>query len=132
MTTAVAEFVERARAVSIAAAADRLGLVFKTRGSEHPQPCPVKGGRDCFAFNTAKHMWHCRACSIGGQDAIGMAAHCLDLDLHNRTEFLEACAAVTGEDIPAGGERESAELGGNDIAGAVVLDVQMVNVRTPA
>ena len=29
-------------------------------------------------------------------------------------------------------ERESAELGGNDIAGAVVLDVQMVNVRTPA
>lgn len=105
--TTVAEFVERARAVSIAAAADRLGLDFKARGSEHAQPCPVKGGRDCFAFNTAKHMWHCRACSLGGQDAIGMAAHCLDLDLHNRTEFLEACAAVTQEDIPAGGERES-------------------------
>lgn len=106
---AIAEFVERARAVSIAAAADRLGLVFKARGSEHPQPCPVQGGRDCFAFNTVKHMWHCRACSLGGQDAIGMAAHCLDLDVRSRTGLLEACVAVTGEDVPAGGERESDE-----------------------
>ena len=29
-------------------------------------------------------------------------------------------------------ERESAELGGNDVAGVVALDVQVINVRPPS
>lgn len=102
-------FIEDARAISIQEAAERLHLSFAKSGTEHPQPCPVSGGKDRFSFNTATNKWNCRHCSVGGQDAIGMAAHCLDLDLSRRAGFLEACAAVLGRDIPAGGERESDE-----------------------
>lgn len=109
MNAAVEEFVERARAVSIEAAAKRLSLAFRKAGAEHPQPCPACSGKDCFAFNTKKNKWNCRAAGVGGQDGIGMAAHALGLDLKSREGFLEACAAVTGEDIPEGGERESEE-----------------------
>lgn len=103
----ITDFIERARDVPLDEAAVRLGLKLKNPRGENAQPCPVTGGRDRFSFNPAKKVWHCRQCDMGGHDAIGMAAHCLELDLHKRTEFLEACAAVTGEDIPAGGERES-------------------------
>lgn len=107
MNVAVKEFVERARSVSIDAAAKRLKLHFRKSGSEHPQPCPACQGKDCFAFNTKKNKWNCRAGGVGGQDAIGMVAHVHGLDVKIREEFLEACSIVTGEDIPAGGERES-------------------------
>lgn len=109
MSVAVKEFVERARAGSIEAVAKRLNLTFRKSGHEHPQPCPACGGKDCFAFNTKKNKWNCRTAGVGGQDGIGMAAHALGLDLQSREGFLEACSAVTGEDIPEGGERESEE-----------------------
>lgn len=109
MTSAVKEFVEEAREVTVAEAAERLGLKFTGRRHEHPQPCPACGGTDTFAFNTEKNKWNCRNGGIGGQDAIGMAAHVLDLDAKTREGLLEACAAVTGREIPDGGERESAE-----------------------
>lgn len=104
---AVEEFVERARNVTVEAVAKRLNLAFRKSGFEHPQPCPACGGKDCFAFNTRKNKWNCRAGGVGGQDAIGMVAHVHGLDVHIREGFLEACAIVTGEDIPEGGERES-------------------------
>lgn len=107
MSAAVEEFVERARAISIENTAKRFGLTFRKTGNEHPQPCPACGGNDCFAFNTKKNKWNCRTAGVGGQDGIGMAAHALGLDLKSREGFLEACSAVTGEDIPEGGERES-------------------------
>ncbi len=106
---AIAEFVERARSVTIEAAAKRLDLAFRKSGHEHPQPCPACHGKDCFAFNTTKNKWNCRAGGVGGQDAIGMAAHVHGLDVKSREGLLEACAIVTGEDIPEGGERESDE-----------------------
>lgn len=109
MTTILKAFVEEARGVSIEDAAKRMNLKFSKTGHEHSQACPVSGGKDRFSFNTQKHMWHCRHCSIGGQDAIGMAAHNLGLDLKVQAEFLEACKAVTGKEIPAEGERESKE-----------------------
>lgn len=107
MTTLLDQFVEDARAVSIEEAAGRLGLVFTRKRFEHPQPCPSCGGTDTFAFNTVKNAWNCRHGGAGGRDAIGMAAHCLDLDLARRDGFLEACAAVLGQPVPAEGERES-------------------------
>lgn len=109
MTAATDTFVADAQDVTIAEAAERLSLVFARSGNEHAQPCPVTGGKDRFAFNTQKNKWHCRQCDIGGQDAIGMAAHCLELDLKRREGFLEACSAVLGRPIPEGGERESEE-----------------------
>lgn len=105
---AIDDFIERARDVPIAEAAKRLGMAFKRRGSEHPQPCPACGGKDRFSFNTDKNLWNCRG-SAGGADAIGMAAHVMELDLNRRDGFLEACAAVLGEQIPEGATGESEE-----------------------
>lgn len=101
------EFVEEARSVSIEDAAALLGLDFTRHRHEHAQPCPVCGGTDTFAFNTAKNKWNCRTGGAGGGDAIGMAAHVLGHDLRRREGFLEACSALTGREIPEGGERES-------------------------
>ncbi|MBS9720192.1 P4 alpha zinc-binding domain-containing protein [Tianweitania sp. BSSL-BM11] len=107
MTSALDLFVEEARAVTIAEAAPRLGLKFSGKRQEHPGPCPHCGGTDTFAFNTAKNKWNCRAGGIGGQDAIGMAAHVLGLD--QRSAFLDACSAVSGLPIPDEGRSETAE-----------------------
>ncbi len=106
MSAALDQFIEDARAVTVADAAVALGLKFLGRRAEHPQPCPACGGRDTFAFNTTKNKWNCRHGGAGGGDAIGMAAHVLGLDVKRREGFLEACAAVTGQTIPHGGERE--------------------------
>lgn len=109
MTTAAELFVERARGVSIADAAERLGLRIFGRRDEHPQPCPACGGEDCFAFNTRKNKWNCRAGAsgrgIGGSDSIGMAAHIHELDVRRQADLLEACSIVLGEDVPEGNER---------------------------
>ncbi|RWX58090.1 P4 alpha zinc-binding domain-containing protein, partial [Mesorhizobium sp. M2A.F.Ca.ET.039.01.1.1] len=102
----VALFVEDARAVSIDDAAKRLGLKFSGRRHEHPQPCPHCGGTDTFAFNTAKNKWNCRAGGVGGNDGIGMAAHCEGLDPHRRAHFLEACSIVLGQPVPDEAEQE--------------------------
>lgn len=103
------EFVAEARRVSIEDAAERLGLRFTGRRHEHPGPCPVCGGTDTFSFNTQKNAWNCRTGGAGGRDAIGLAGHVLDLDLNRREAFLEACAVVTGREVPEGGERETPE-----------------------
>ncbi len=107
MTAATDLFIETARSVPIQDAAAHLGLKFSGKRTEHAQACPACGGTDCFAFNTAKNKWNCRAGDVGGQDAIGMAAHILDLDLKKREHFLEACSAVSGEPVPDGAERIS-------------------------
>ncbi|TJV19675.1 P4 alpha zinc-binding domain-containing protein [Mesorhizobium sp.] len=100
MADFIALFVEDARAVSVLDAAKRLGLKFRARASEHPQPCPQCGGSDTFAFNTAKNKWNCRAGGAGGNDGIGMAAHCEGLDLHRRQHFITACSIVLDRPIP--------------------------------
>ncbi|WP_246687284.1 P4 alpha zinc-binding domain-containing protein [Mesorhizobium sp. B2-5-9] len=109
MSEAIKLFIEDARAVSIEATAKILNLKFRASGSEHPQPCPNCGGTDTFAFNSKKEKWNCRAGGIGGNDGIGMAAHCEDLDVKRRDGFLEACSIVLGLPIPDEGERESDE-----------------------
>jgi len=100
MDLALDQFVEDARSVSISAAAMQLGLRFTRHGYEHPQPCPTCGGIDTFAFNTSKQKWNCRTGGAGGNDAIGMAAHCFGLDVHRRDGFLEACSIVLARPVP--------------------------------
>ncbi|PBB98364.1 P4 alpha zinc-binding domain-containing protein [Mesorhizobium sp. WSM3862] len=108
-SSVIEQFVEDARAVSIEDAAKRLGLKFTGRRHEHPQPCPHCGGTDTFAFNTAKNKWNCRSGSAGGNDGIGMAAHCEGLDLHRRSALLEACSIVLQQPIPCEAGQEEAE-----------------------
>lgn len=107
MTAELDLFIEEARQVSIAQAVPLLGLKLAGKRDEHAGPCPVCGGTDTFAFNTRKNKWNCRTGGVGGQDAIGLAAHVLGLTLSTREGFLEACAAVSGRPVPDGGERES-------------------------
>jgi hypothetical protein len=109
MISPLDEFIAEARQVSVEEAAERLGLEFTGKRYDHAQPCPACGGTDAFSFNTAKNAWNCRKGGVGGRDAIGLAAHVLELDLRRRETFLEACAAVTGREIPEGGERETEE-----------------------
>lgn len=109
MSAALKLFVENARAITIADAALRLSLKCNPRGSEHPQPCPACGGKDTFAFNTQKNKWNCRQGGIGGNDAIGMAAHVHGLNIRNREGLLEACSILLGQPIPEDFERESDE-----------------------
>lgn len=106
MSTALDDFIERARGVTVADAAARLKLAFLRGRKEHPQPCPACGGKDCFSFHEEKNAWNCRKGGAGGRDAIGMAGHVLGLDLNDRAGFLEACAAVLGEAAPNGGETD--------------------------
>lgn len=111
MTSAIDDLVEAARKVPIAEAAERLGLAVDHRvrsGQQRGRPCPSCGGRDRFFFNTAKNLWNCRG-SDGGNDAIGMVAHCEGLSLSSRAGFLEACSIVTGIPVPQDAERESEE-----------------------
>lgn len=102
-------FIGRARDVSIAEAAPRLGLVLKGSAAEQAMPCPQCGGKDRFAVNTAKNKWNCRGASTGGNDAIGMAAHIMGLDVGRRAEFVEACGAVLGVAVPDEAEQVSEE-----------------------
>lgn len=103
MDLALDQFVDDARSVSISAAAMQLGLRFTSHHYEHPQPCPSCGGTDTFAFNTRKQKWNCRTGGAGGNDAIGMAAHCFGLDIHRREGFLEACSIVLARPVPGYG-----------------------------
>ena len=100
-------FIARARDVTIAQAAPVLGLALKGKGPEHMFACPRGGGTDRFALNTTKNKWNCRGCSTGGNDAIGLAAHVLGLDVTARAELLEACGAALGERVPDAGEQIS-------------------------
>lgn len=100
----IGEFIDRARRVSIAEAATAAGLKLTRKG--YTGACPACGGKDRFSINLALPAWNCRG-AIGGRDGIGLMAHVLELDTRDRTGFLEACAAVLGEAIPQGGERES-------------------------
>jgi hypothetical protein len=109
MSDAVKEFVERARCVLVADAADRLKVPEPRKGKpDYEGPCPQTGvGNDRFAVNRKKGVWICRGCGVGGKDGIGLAAHMLGFDLKSRSGFLEACSAVLEEPIPEEGERES-------------------------
>ncbi|SMD10165.1 Zinc-binding domain of primase-helicase [Fulvimarina manganoxydans] len=102
MSAATDLFIETARGASIASVVPALGLTgLKRIGTgEEAGPCPIAGGRDGFAINTAKNSWVCRKCGDGGRDAIGLAAHVAGLDVKRRADFLEACSMVTGEAVP--------------------------------
>jgi hypothetical protein len=63
--------------------AQQRGATLRRSGSEWIGPCPLCGGRDRFAVNTAKQIFNCRRCQRGG-DAIEM------VKLLDGVEFAEA------------------------------------------
>jgi hypothetical protein len=62
------------------------------RGSGHDRvgPCPKCGGDDRFSISTAKQLFNCRGCGLGG-DVIKLVEHLDGVD------FLTACTALAGD-----------------------------------
>ena len=62
---------------------------------ERAGPCPKCGGNDRFSINTAKQLFNCRHCGVGG--------NVIDLVCHlDGADFKTACATLTGEPPPNG------------------------------
>jgi hypothetical protein len=87
--------IERARTIDMFGLLTARGRTLKRQGRGSPEyagPCPLCGGRDRFAINTAKLLWVCRGCQRGG-DVIALIQH-----LDNCT-FIEAVRYLIGNDI---------------------------------
>lgn len=103
----VNDFLEDARAVTIEEAFNANGWFDHGRGGHHMTgaeiigPCPTCGGVDCFSINTKRNVWNCRK-AHGGHDAIGMVAHCAEIDISTQPGLLEAASLVLdGRDPPS-------------------------------
>jgi phage/plasmid primase-like uncharacterized protein len=83
------EMLAQARAVPIELEAQKRGFRLKRCGCELVGPCPVCGGTNRFAINTAKQVWHCRGCGLGG-DVIALVRHT------DRCSFPEAITTLVG------------------------------------
>jgi DNA primase len=93
MSTPFDDWVARARAVPIEDELERRGIMLKRVGVEQVGPCPKCGGEDRFAANTAKQIFNCRGCDVGG-DVIALVQHLDDSD------FKAACGKLAGEPPP--------------------------------
>ena len=83
-----ADQLARARDADIAITATDLGASLrKVSASERVGPCPVCGGRDRFAINSKKQVWHCRGCGAGG-NVIDLVRHVRGCLFREAVEFL--------------------------------------------
>lgn len=92
---AFAEWIERARQVTVREELERRGLWSRKMVHDSGVPCPACGGRDRFAVNEKRNVWFCRASQKGG-DALALAEYLDGCD------FLTAVETVTGEARPKG------------------------------
>jgi hypothetical protein len=86
-------WIAKARAVPIEREIERRGISLRGNGRDRAGPCPVCGGDDRFSISTAKQVFNCRGCGIGG-DVIALVEH---LD---KVDFKAACTTLTGEPPP--------------------------------
>jgi hypothetical protein len=93
------EQVERARrATSIEDECARRNIQLKRISRiEKAGPCPVCRGRDRFAINIRKQVWHCRGCGRGG-DVIELVRHLDDCDFSRAVETLAGPAPDHGKE----------------------------------
>ena len=100
--TAFDEWVDDARAVSIAVPVERRSVSLKSSGGERVGPCPVCGGKDRFSINLTKGVFHCRGSGAGG-DVIALTQYL------EGCEFRVACEILTGRPPPDRHQGETAE-----------------------
>lgn len=93
-------FVQKAKDWPFKEIAQRLNRVTKN-GSEWQGPCPRCGGKDRYSVNLQKPAFNCRGCNAKGRDALGLVAHEMDFDLEDGIDFMNACAYITHDPIPA-------------------------------
>jgi Toprim domain len=88
MTRFRSEVIEAALAVDLVATAERLGSSLRRMSvSERVGPCLVCGGRDRFAINTRKNLWHSRGCGKGGS-ALDLVQHVHGCNFRTAVDFL--------------------------------------------
>jgi hypothetical protein len=97
-------WVRAARSTPLAEIAARRSLRLRGTGCERVGGCPGcgdggKGDSDRFSINTAKNVFLCRQCGQRG-DPIAFAMWC------DGSDFLTACATLTGMPAPGAGARE--------------------------
>ena len=77
-----------ARGDDVLLAAQQFGARLKKAGvHEWTGPCPKCGGTDRFAVNTAKGVFNCRGCDVGG-DAIKLVRHLNGCGFREALSFL--------------------------------------------
>ncbi|PYF05009.1 hypothetical protein BJ122_102235 [Rhodopseudomonas faecalis] len=96
-------WVDRAREVSLEAAAAMAGAKLKRSAHEMIGPCPKCLGTDRFSINEGKGLWNCRGAE-GGNDSISLLMHAGGLP------FLAACEQLTGEAPPRDGRQIDADI----------------------
>lgn len=99
---AYADWVAEARAVPITRPLERVAARLAEQSGELVGPCPVCGGRDRFAVNLRKGVFHCRGSGEGG-DAIALTRYLEACDFHL------ACEILTGRPMPGRTAGESPE-----------------------
>jgi putative DNA primase/helicase len=72
---------DRAREVLIEDEIARRAIRLRGNGAERTGPCPRCGGDDRFSINTAKQVFNCRHCGVGG-DVIALVQHLDGVDFH--------------------------------------------------
>src|SRR5262249_21280344 len=98
-------WVAKARSVRIEAECSRRGIEFNGRSgnSERCGPCPSCGGEDRFSINTAKQVFNCRQCEVGG-DVITLVQHLDGVD------FVHAVETLTGEGPPKSNGKDTEQV----------------------
>lgn len=89
-------WVEEARTQGVGGVIGRYPHSLKRSGAELVGPCPACGGRDRFAINLRKNVWHCRVSGKGG-DAIALVEYLDGCDFLGAVEVLTGRPAPTGE-----------------------------------
>ena len=68
--------------------AQRLGAKLrKVTVCEWAGPCPRCGGTDRFAVNTARGLWNCRTCHVGG-DGVALVRHVANMSFREAFAFV--------------------------------------------
>jgi hypothetical protein len=120
-------WINNARAVPVECELERRGI--KLRGNiERVGPCPKCGGEDRFGISTAKQVFNCRGCDVGG-DVIKLVQH---LDA---VDFITACTILAGDPPTTGVTRAAkvlaAEYRYEDEGGDLVFMVKRFEYRRP-
>jgi putative DNA primase/helicase len=107
-----AELIARARDFDIVSTAERLGASLKrATATERVGPCPKCGGRDRFAVNVKRRVWHCRGCAKGGAGALSLVMHVRALNLRESVAFLAGNMTPTPARVrPAADPKDDAFL----------------------
>ena len=128
---------DRAREVLIEDEIARRAIGLRGNGAERTGPCPRCGGDDRFSINTAKQVFNCRHCGVGG-DVIALVQHLDGVDFHAACRTLAGDPGAIKPKVNGKGhastvaqESTVAEFPYHDEAGTVVFATERIEFWNP-